>query len=89
MLSSRDGHVGEYLLGDIWTYINKGESNKMIKASIFGVPSYCRYSYAEGFYIVTYRTIDESMLSRDIAMYMIIFIELHIHRAAHLPVQDS
>ena len=81
VLSSRDGHVGEYLLGDIWTYINKGENKNMIEASIFGVPSYCRYSYAEGFYIVTYRTIAESMLSRDIAMYMIIFIEALIFTA--------
>jgi len=55
--------------------------NKRFKAEIQGVESYCMYTRAEGYYIIAAIPLSEALFSRNIAVYILVFMEILVFAA--------
>lgn len=76
IVSDRDGHEGESigLLG----YAKDGEfrAGTRYTAEIYGVSSYCMFTEAEGYYIIAVLPVSAAMFSRNVAVYILAFMEV-------------
>ena len=52
--------------------ISEGER---FTASVYGVTSYCMYMVSEGYYIIAVMPLDEAVFSRDVSVYVTVFME--------------
>ena len=82
VISDREGYAGETLdlkkiLGDA-KELNEFEP---FLAERHGVLSYCAFTRAEGYFIVSILPYDEAMFSRDVAVYLIVFLEILVFAA--------
>ena len=57
------------------------ESHTRFTADIGGMESYCMYDTAEGFYLVATLPVREAMFSRNIAVYILMFMEVIVFAA--------
>ena len=80
-------HYGEFLASELWEEArNPRYSGSLIRADILGTASVCRFTETEGFYIISFMSEEEAMLSRDIAIYIIIFMETLIFAAVFVQI---
>lgn len=61
-----------------WITDNKTAEGKRFVADIYGSRSYCAFTKTEGYYIISVLPENEVMLTRDIAVYVTMFMEFII-----------
>lgn len=77
IVSDRDGHEGENLQNTgIWIDTEEMLENTKFIAEVYGVSSYCMYTTAEGYYIISVLPVTEALFSRNVAIYLIVFMEI-------------
>ncbi len=77
IVSDRDGHEGE-LIQNTGIFLNTetvGENTKFI-ADVYDISSYCMYTKAEGYYIISVLPISEAVFSRNVAFYSLVSMEI-------------
>ena len=86
IVSDNQNHIGETIEA-----LGHDESkifpvNQRFEASIHGTPSCCMYAQAEGYYILAVLPITEAMFSRNVAVYILAFMEVIVFAAlfAHI-----
>lgn len=57
------------------------EEGTRFKVTINGEPSYCMYGKSEGYSIISVLPVKEAMFTRDVAVYLLLFIEILIFAA--------
>ena len=75
IVSDRDGHEGQSidLMGSATATDIRLETRFI--DSVYGVSSYCMYTVTEGYYIVAVLPVSEALFSRDVAVYILAFME--------------
>lgn len=75
IVSDRDGHEGESI--DLIGYADREEFREGVcfTDTIYGVPSYCMFTQTEGYYIIAVIAVSEAMFSRDVAVFILAFME--------------
>lgn len=82
VISDGQGYEGQTLdLTKILQDIATLDEFEMFLAERHGVLSYCAYTKAEGYFIVSVLPYEEAMFTRDIAVYLIIFLEILVFAA--------
>lgn len=77
VISDNEGYTGKQLKREnIWEDLSSLEEYVPFEAELHGVPSYCAFTTAEGYYITAVLPIEEAMFSRNIAVYLLIFMEI-------------
>ena len=77
LVSDNEGYEGTVLnLSNIVEDLKDLEPYIPFKANVRDIPSYCAYTYAEGYYIIAVLPQSEAMFSRDIAFYILVFMEI-------------
>ena len=76
IISDNDDHIGETI-----DALGHDESrvfpvNQRFEASIHGELSYCMYAQSEGYYILSVLPAREALFSRDVAVYILAFMEV-------------
>ena len=76
IVSDRHGNEGRNL--DVTgIYIDRSTmpENKTFEAVVYGKQAFCSYILSEGYYIVAVMPLEEAMFSRDISVYITVFME--------------
>lgn len=75
IVSDRDGHEGESI--DLLGYAGREEFREGVcfTDTIYGASSYCMFTQTEGYYIIAVLAVSEAMFSRDVAVYILAFME--------------
>lgn len=76
IVSDRHGNEGRNL--DVTgIYIDRSTmpENKTFEAVVYGKQAFCSYIFSEGYYIVAVMPLEEAMFSRDISVYITVFME--------------
>ena len=77
LVSDNEEYEGTVLnLSNIAEDLKNLEPYVPFKANVRDIPSYCAYTYAEGYYIIAVLPQSEAMFSRDIAFYVLVFMEI-------------
>ena len=81
IVSDRDGHEGQSirLLG----YDGQGDYREGVRFvdEVYGIRSYCMYTRTEGYFIIAVLSVSEAMFSRDVAVYILAFMETLVFAA--------
>lgn len=76
IVSDRHGGEGKNLdVTGIALDPEKTSENEMFEASVYGEVSYCVYAVSEGYYIIAAMPKAEALFSRDISVYVSVFME--------------
>lgn len=82
IISDNEGYDGTTLnRNNIWDSISNLNEYQPFEAEVHGIPSYCSFTKAEGYYIVAVLPQEEAMFSRDISVHLIIFMEILVFAA--------
>ena len=82
IVSARDGHEGESLRETgLWIDRDSMPENTRFSATVHSVASYCFYTETEGYYIIAVLPEEEAVFSRDIAVYITVFMEIVVFAA--------
>ena len=75
IVSDRDGHEGESI--NLLGYAGREEFREGVcfTDTIYGTFSYCMFTKTEGYYIIAVLAVSEAMFSRDVAVYILAFME--------------
>ncbi|MGN0779170.1 MAG: SpoIIE family protein phosphatase [Aristaeellaceae bacterium] len=75
IVSDRDGHEGERI--DLLGYAGRGDFQEDVcfTDTIYGAPSYCMFTQTDGYYILAVLAVSEAMFSRDVAVFILAFME--------------
>ena len=75
IVSDRDGHEGESI--NLLGYAGREEFREGVcfTDTIYGTSSYCMFTKTEGYYIIAVLAVSEAMFSRDVAVYILAFME--------------
>lgn len=81
IVSDRDGHEGESI--DLLGYTDHTDFREGVRftAEIYGVSSYCMYAETEGYFLIAVLPVDEALFSRDVAVYLLAFMETLVFAA--------
>ena len=76
IVSDRHGNEGRNL-NVTGIYIDRSTmpENKTFEAVVYGKQAFCSYIFSEGYYIVAVMPLEEAMFSRDISVYITVFME--------------
>lgn len=76
IVSDRHGNEGKNL-NVTGIYIDRSTmpENKTFEAVVYGKQAFCSYILSEGYYIVAVMPLEEAMFSRDISVYITVFME--------------
>lgn len=76
IVSDRHGNEGRNL-NVTGIYIDRSTmpENKTFEAVVYGKQAFCSYIFSEGYYIVAVIPLEEAMFSRDISVYITVFME--------------
>lgn len=76
IVSDRHGNEGRNL-NVTGIYIDRSTmpENKTFEAVVYGKRAFCSYIFSEGYYIVAVMPLEEAMFSRDISVYITVFME--------------
>lgn len=76
IVSDRHGNEGRNL-NVTGIYIDRSTmpENKTFEAVVYGKQTFCSYIFSEGYYIVAVMPLEEAMFSRDISVYITVFME--------------
>lgn len=76
IVSDRHGNEGRNL-NVTGIYIDRSTmpENKTFEAVVYGKQAFCSYILSEGYYIVALMPLEEAMFSRDISVYITVFME--------------
>lgn len=76
IVSDRHGNEGRNLnVTGIYIDRNTMPENKTFEAVVYGKQAFCSYILSEGYYIVAVMPLEEAMFSRDISVYITVFME--------------
>lgn len=76
IVSDRHGNEGRNLnVTGIYIDRNTMPENKTFEAVVYGKQAFCSYIFSEGYYIVAVMPLEEAMFSRDISVYITVFME--------------
>ncbi len=87
IVSDRDGHEGQNL-SDAGIILAEGGVAPMERftADVYGVRSLCMYDFAEGYYLISVLPVSEATFTRDISVYVSVFMEVLIYAALFIHV---
>lgn len=76
IVSDRHGNEGRNL-NVTGIYIDRSTmpENNTFEAVVYGKQAFCSYIFSEGYYIVAVMPLEEAMFSRDISVYITVFME--------------
>ena len=76
IVSDRHGNEGRNLnITGIYIDRSTMPENKTFEAVVYGKQAFCSYIFSEGYYIVAVMPLEEAMFSRDISVYITVFME--------------
>jgi len=75
IISDNDDHIGETIEALGHDENKTFPVNQRFEASIHGVAAFCMYARTEGYYILAVLPIEEAMFSRNVAVYILAFME--------------
>lgn len=76
IVSDRHGNEGRNLnVAGIYIDRSTMPENKTFEAVVYGKQAFCSYIFSEGYYIVAVMPLEEAMFSRDISVYITVFME--------------
>lgn len=77
IVSDRNNYEGKHL-SETGLYLNTEDipKNTIFTADVYGQPSYCMYATSEGYYIIAALPKTEVLFSRDVSVYITVFIEI-------------
>ena len=78
IISRHEDHDGACISREDIQGVQQGER---FVADVLGVESFCIYSYAEGYYIIAALPVQEAMFSRNIAVWVMAFMEILVFAA--------
>lgn len=86
IISDNDDHIGETIEALGHDGNKTFPVNQRFEASIHGVAAFCMYARTEGYYILAVLPIEEAMFSRNVAVYILAFMEVIVFAAlfAHI-----
>ena len=86
IISDNDDHIGETIEALGHDETKSFPVNQRFEARIHGVASYCMYARTEGYYILAVLPMEEAMFSRNVAVYILAFMEVIVFSAlfAHI-----
>lgn len=86
IISDNDNHTGETIEALGHDESKTFPVNQRFEASIHGVTSCCMYAQTEGYYILAVLPMEEAMFSRNVAVYILGFMEVIVFSAlfAHI-----
>lgn len=86
IISDNGDHDGEILSEKSDIDLNAFKEGVRFNANVFGTESYCVYAVSEGFYILAVIPVSEVMFSRNIAVSMLMFMEILVFAALFIHV---
>ena len=86
IISDNGDHDGELLQDKSDIDLSASSEGVRFQANVFGMESYCVYVASEGFYIIATIPVSEVMFSRDIAVVMLMFMEILVFAALFVHV---
>lgn len=86
IISDNGDHDGELLTDKSDIELSSLKEGVRFEANVFGVESYCIYVESEGFYIIAMLPVSEVMFSRDIAVSILMFMEILVFAALFIHV---
>ena len=78
VISVHDAHDGECISREA---LLAAEAGERFIASVHGVECFCMYVFTEGYYIIASLPVQEAMFSRNIAVWVIAFMEVLVFAA--------
>lgn len=77
IVSDPHGNEGSNLeVTGIWIDTEKMQEKKRYQDVVYGEECYLMYAVAEGYYIIAVEPVKEAMLSRDLSVYVTLFMEI-------------
>lgn len=55
--------------------------NTRFRAEVYGTPCFCMYTLTEGYYIIAVEPVDDVLFSRDLSVYVTVFMEVLVFAA--------
>ena len=86
IISDNGDHDGENLTDKSDMNLSVESEGVRFKANVFGTESYCVYALSEGFYVIATLPISEVMFSRNIAVSILMFMEILVFAALFIHV---
>ncbi|MGN1051826.1 MAG: SpoIIE family protein phosphatase, partial [Candidatus Scatosoma sp.] len=86
IISDNGDHDGELLSEKSDINLTSFKEGTRFKANVFGTESYCVYAVTEGFYILAILPVSEVMFSRNIAVSVLMFMEILVFAALFIHV---
>ncbi|MGN0824570.1 MAG: SpoIIE family protein phosphatase [Candidatus Coproplasma sp.] len=82
IVSDKQGHRGENIFSS-GIFDSYKERTQLVRfsATVYGVESYCIYDFCEGYYIIGILPVSEAEFTRDITVYVSMFMEILIYAA--------
>lgn len=81
IVSDRDGHEGERITLPDAADPDRPLEYTVIRDMVYDVPSYCMFTQTEGYYIVAVLSVSEAQFSRNVAVYILAFMETLVFAA--------
>lgn len=81
IVSDRDGHEGERIALPDAADPDRPLEYTVIRDTVYDVPSYCMFTQTEGYYIVAVLSVSEAQFSRNVAVYILAFMETLVFAA--------
>lgn len=86
IISDNGNHAGELLTDKSDVDVSSLQEGIRFEANVFGKESYCIYAVTEGFYVIAVLPVSEAMFSRNIAVSILIFMEILVFAALFMHV---
>ncbi|MGN0814913.1 MAG: SpoIIE family protein phosphatase [Candidatus Coproplasma sp.] len=86
IISDNGDHDGELLVDKSDIDITSLQEGVRFTATVFGTESYCTYATSEGFYIIAVLPVNEAMFPRNIAVTVLMFMEILVFAALFIHV---
>ncbi len=82
IVSDRDGHEGLHLMNTgLWIDPIKMQEATVYEGEVYGDTAYWMYTKSEGYYIISMLPKEEALFSRQIAVYILAFMEIIVFAA--------
>lgn len=82
IVSAPYGHEGRNLeYTGIWIDLDTMPPYERFKAQVYGEESYCMYAVTEGYYIIAVEPVSEVVFSRNLSVYVTVFMEILVFAA--------
>ncbi len=80
LISAPEGHMNDKFV-HLGAEGYRFEEGVPFRTEVSGVRSYCQYSYTEGYYIIAVYPESDAALTRNISVYVLIFVEILVFSA--------